>query len=92
MAMSTTSVRLQPDVEIALEATSNRLGRSKGWVINEALREYIARQDRAQQRWQQTLEALDAVARGEVVAGADVHDWLREWGGDAETDAPGAQR
>ena len=90
--MSATSVRLQPDVETALETTSRQLGRSKGWVINDALREYIARQDQAQQRWQQTLDALDAVARGDVVAGTDVHDWLREWGSDAETDAPGAQR
>jgi predicted transcriptional regulator len=90
--MSATSVRLQPDVESALEATSAQLGRSKGWVINEALREYIARQDQAQQRWAQTLGALDAVARGEVVDGASVHDWLRGWGGDAETDGPDRAR
>ena len=92
MAMSTTSVRLQPDVEIALEATSNQLGRSKGWVINEALREYIARHDEAQHRWQQTLAALDSAARGEVVEADAVHGWRRSWGSEAESEAPGQGR
>ena len=86
--MSATSVRLQPDVEYALDTTATQLGRSKGWVINEAVREYVVRHEQAQQRWQQTLEALDAVARGELVAGEAVHDWLRGWGTARESHAP----
>ena len=39
--MGVTTVRLQADVEQHLEAIAGRLHRSKGWVINQALSEYI---------------------------------------------------
>ena len=41
--MSVTTVRLQAEVEQHLEAIASRLHRSKGWVINQALSEYIER-------------------------------------------------
>ena len=42
--MSVTTVRLQAEVEQQLDAIANRLNRSKGWVINQALAEYIEKQ------------------------------------------------
>ena len=55
--MSVTTVRLQAEVEQRLEAIAGRLHRSKGWVINQALAEYIEKQQLEQERWKQTLEA-----------------------------------
>ncbi len=56
-SMSVTTVRLQAEVEQQLDAIANRLNRSKGWVINQALAEYIDKQAvGAQLGWQQTLE------------------------------------
>jgi len=50
--MSVTTVRLQAEVEQHLEAIASRLHRSKGWVINQALSEYIEKQQLEQERWE----------------------------------------
>lgn len=86
--MSVTTVRLQADVEQHLQAIADRLHRSKGWVINQALSEYIEKQQLEQARWKQTLEAMESAAQGKVVDASEVHGWLRSWGSDHEQDAP----
>ena len=86
--MGVTTVRLQADLERELEAAAGKLQRSKSWLINQALREYLERQALEQLRWRQTMEALDDVALGNVVSGDDVHAWLQSWGGDAELPQP----
>ena len=90
--MSVTTVRLQPEVEVGLETMSGELRRTKSWVINQALREYIARAAVEQSRWQGTLAAMESVARGEVVQGDSVHDWLQSWGTDNELPPPVAAK
>lgn len=82
--MSVTTVRLQAEVEQHLEAIANRLNRSKGWVINQALSEYIEKQQREQERWQQTLDAMESAALGKVVDASEVHRWLNSWGSENE--------
>ena len=86
--MAVTTVRLQPDIEQHLEAIASRLQRSKGWVINQALEEYIAKQKLEQERLQQTLDAMESAAQGRVAEASDVHDWLSSWGTENEKDAP----
>lgn len=86
--MSVTTVRLQAEVEQHLDEIANRLQRSKGWVINQALAEYIEKQRVEQERWQQTLEAMESAAQGKVVDASEVHEWLRSWGKEDERDAP----
>ena len=86
--MSVTTVRLQAEVESGLEAIADKLSRSKSWVINQALREYLERQEQEQARWQETLKAMESVVQGRVVSGDAVHDWLRSWGTDNELSPP----
>lgn len=88
--MSVTTVRLQPEVEESLEAMAGKLHRTKSWLINQALREYIQRQEQEQVRWQETLKAMESVAQGKVVSGEAVHTWLRSWGSSRELSAPKA--
>lgn len=86
--MGVTTVRLQAEVEQHLEAIANKLHRSKGWVINQALTEYIEKQQLEQERWNQTLEAMESATQGKVVDANEVHAWLNSWGSDKEQDAP----
>ena len=86
--MGMTTVRLPPETERELDELAGRLDRSKGWVINQALAEYAARQRLEQARWRETLEALEAVAEGRVVDADRVHAWLRSWGTPNETASP----
>ena len=90
--MSVTSVRLQPDVEEGLETMADRLQRSKSWLINQALREYIERQEIEQARWRDTLQAMESVARGKVISSEAAHDWLESWGSDGELPPPKASQ
>lgn len=90
--MAVTTVRLQAEVEQHLEAIADRLQRSKGWVINQALAEYIERQQLEQERWQQTLTAMESAAQGKLVDGHEVHEWLASWGTEAERHAPGPHK
>lgn len=48
----------------------------------------IDKQTTEQARWLDTVKAMDSVARGEVVSGEAVHDWLRSWGESNELPAP----
>lgn len=90
--MSVTTVRLKAEVEQHLEAIANRLQRSKGWVINQALSEYIEKQQLEQELWKQTLEAMESAAQGKVVDASEVHNWLKNWGTENEQDAPGSDK
>ena len=86
--MSVTSIRLQPEVESGLEAMSDKLHRSKNWLINQAIREFVARQESEQMRWNETLAAIESVANGNVVSGQAVHAWLESWGTPKEQAPP----
>jgi len=86
--MSVTTVRLQPELEENLGAMAEKLNRSKSWLINQALREFFARQELEQSRWQETLQAMESVALGKVVSGDAVHAWLQSWGSATELPPP----
>lgn len=88
--MSVTTVRLQPDVESGLEAMADKLHRSKNWLVNQAIREFVARQEEEQSRWSETLAAMESVALGQVVSGQAVHAWLESWGSPDELSPPKA--
>ena len=88
--MSITSVRMQAELENGLDALASKLQRSKSWVINQAIREFIEKQELEQQRWQETLEALTSVKQGKVVPGEAVHAWLGSWGSAEELPPPKA--
>lgn len=86
--MSVTTVRLQPEVEEGLEAMAGKLRRTKSWLINQALREYLHRQKQDESRWEETLKAMESVAQGKVVSGEAVHAWLQSWGSTSELSPP----
>ena len=86
--MGVTSVRLQPDLEESLEAAACKLHRSKSWLINQAVREYIERESLAEARWNETLAALGSVTEGQVVSERAVESWLQSWGTAGELKPP----
>jgi predicted transcriptional regulator len=67
------------------------LHRSKSWVINQAVKEFIERQELEKQRWQETLQAMESVAQGRVLSGESVHEWLNSWGSSNELQPPKAK-
>jgi predicted transcriptional regulator len=86
--MSVTSVRIEDGLEQLLEATANDMHRSKGWIINEALRKYLQHKKAEKERWQDTLEALEDIRMGRIIDGSKVHAWLESWGTNEESEEP----
>ncbi|MDZ7803416.1 transcriptional regulator [Thiohalophilus sp.] len=78
--MGITSIRIADEVEKPLEALSKRLDRSKNYLINQAIKEFLARQSLEDSRWQETLEALESIKAGQSVDEEDVNAWLNSWG------------
>jgi len=87
--MSVTSVRLQPEIEAPLEDLSKKLDRSKSYLINQALKEFLYRKEQEEQRWTETLEAINSVKSGKLIDEKEVNDWLESWGKENELEPPG---
>jgi len=86
--MGVTSVRLRPEIEDPLENLSKKLDRSKNYLINQAVKEFLARQSLEEQRWGETLEAIDSVRAGRLIDEKAVNDWLESWGTENEHEPP----
>lgn len=82
--MGMTSVRMPDELLNQLENAAEKLRRSKGWIINDAVKEYLEREEYKVKMLQQTREALADIKAGRVVDGTEVMDWLESWGTDGE--------
>ena len=70
--MSTTSFRLDDDLQEKLETTAAQLQRSKGWIINDALRQYLKREECKQRMLEETQKAIADIQASWVVSGEEV--------------------
>ena len=86
--MPITSIRLQAELEEPLEALAKKLERSKNYIINQAVKDYIAARELAEQRWQETLPALESVAAGRTIPAEKVFEWLHSLGTENEVPKP----
>jgi len=86
--MSITSIRLNDDMDKPLDFLAKKLDRSKNYIINQAIKEFLARQSLEDSRWQDTLEALDSIKAGKSVAEDDVNAWLNSWGTEYQKKKP----
>ena len=78
--MSVTSIRLNSEVETPLEDLAKKLDRSKNYLINQAIKEYVARQSMEEARWVDTQAALESVQSGKSISEKKVKAWLESWG------------
>lgn len=83
-----TSVRMADELMEKLESTADKLQRSKSWVINDAVREYLAKEEVKAQRLLETQKALQDMESGRVVDGEEVMNWLASWGSEGELQTP----
>jgi predicted transcriptional regulator len=86
--MGITSVRLKPEIETPLADLSKELDRSKSYLINKAIEEFLDRKAVEESRWKETLEAIDSVKSGRVVDESEVNNWLKSWGTERELEPP----
>jgi predicted transcriptional regulator len=86
--MAVTSVRFSPEIEQKLETVAERARRTKSWLINEAVKDYLERLGEDERRWAETVEALASVRAGRIVDGDAMIEWIASWGRRAEKKPP----
>ena len=87
--MSVTCVRLTAEVEAPVERVADKLERSKNYLINQAIKEFVVGQAMEDVRLADTLEALDSVKDGRIVDEKEVTEWLQSWGDKRPKSPPG---
>lgn len=86
--MGVTSIRLQPEIENPLEKLAIKLDRSKNYLINQAIKEFLERKLLDEKKWSETLEAIDSVKANNLVDEKEVNAWLESWGKEDELTPP----
>jgi predicted transcriptional regulator len=71
------SVRLDAALNEQVTAVAEALDRPKSWIIDQAVRDFVAVQE-----WQlaATDEGIKAADAGRVAAHEDVAAWVKSWG------------
>ena len=78
--MAITSVRLSDEIDKPLDLLAKKLDRSKNYLINQAIKEFLVKQSLEDSRWQDTLEALESIKSGKTIDEEDINSWLNTWG------------
>lgn len=86
--MGITSIRLNSEIESPLEDLAKKLDRSKNYLINQAIKDFIARQSMEDARWIDTQTALNSLKSGQSVSEEKVKIWLESWGSKNEVEPP----
>jgi len=79
------SVRLKPELNDQVTAIAQAFDRPKSWVIEQAIKDFVA-----VQAWQMAAidEGIQAADAGRLVAHDDVAAWVRSWGEPDELPMP----
>jgi predicted transcriptional regulator len=87
------AVKLEPDLRKRLQVLGDAKRRTPHWLMCEAIRLYVEREEKAQRA---NAEARERLARydaiGAYVADEDVESWLGAWGTSRERAAPTRKR
>jgi len=86
--MAVTSVRLQPELDWALDELAKKLDRTKSYLINQSVKDFLAKKSQEELRWIETLSAIDSVECGNVIEESEVTNWLESWGSNNELSPP----
>lgn len=73
--MNTRTVTAHIPIELAeqVDAAAERLERPRGWIVKQALQNWISLEER---RHQMTLEGLEDIRQGRVHSQAEIDEWV----------------
>ena len=83
------SVKLDADMKARVEHLAENRKRSSHWMMREAIREYVEREEKRVALQQEALRAWEEhQTSGLHVTGDEVVNWLESWGSENEKAAP----
>ena len=83
-SMGMTSVSMPDELLDRLDHTAEQLRRTKGWIIKDAVEEYVVREELKQRRNQETLDSWKDYEAGRVIDSNTMMAWLESWGTENE--------
>ena len=83
------SVKLDPDTRARMERLAEARRRATHWIMREAIREYVEREEMREAFRQDALKAWEEFQEtGQHATADEVEAWLASWGTDGELPAP----
>ena len=84
-----TSVKLDDDLKDRIQQLADIRHRSAHWIMREAIRNYVEREEARESFKQEALASWTAYQEtGQHLTGQEARDWLNSWGTDEETTLP----
>lgn len=84
-----TSVKIDEALKSRIQQLADIRQRSPHWIMCEAIRVYVEREEQREQFNQEALDSWKEYQEtGLHVTGQEARDWLNSWGTDSETDPP----
>ncbi|MCB1985008.1 MAG: ribbon-helix-helix protein, CopG family [Burkholderiales bacterium] len=84
-----TSIKLDEDLKNRIQNLANMRHRSAHWIMREAIREYIEREEARERFRQEAMESWTAYQEtGRHLTNQEVRNWLNTWGTEKETKTP----
>ena len=84
-----TSVKLDDDLKSRIQRLADIRHRSAHWIMREAIRDYVEREEAQESFKQEALASWTAYQEtGRHLTNQEVRDWLNTWGTDKETEIP----
>ena len=84
-----TSVKLDDELKIRIQQLADKRHRSAHWIMCEAIRDYVGREEARESFKQDALASWTAYQEsGRHLTSEEVGDWLNTWGTDKETEMP----
>jgi predicted transcriptional regulator len=84
-----TSIKLEDDLKDRIQSLAESKQRSAHWIMREAIREYVSREEARRSFDQATIDALEEYHEtGLHLTGEEVSAWLETWGTDEESEPP----
>lgn len=81
-----TSVKIDDDLKGRIQHLADMRNRSAHWIMCEAIRDYVEREEARENFKQEALASWTAFQEtGRHLTGQEVRDWLNTWGTDKET-------
>ena len=90
MAMS---VKIDEEMKIRIQRLAEVRQRSPHWIMCEAIRGYVEREENRESFKQEALNSWTAYQEtGLHLTSQEARDWLNSWGTDEESEMPGCHR
>ncbi len=84
-----TSVKLDDDLKTRIQTLAKSRKRTAHWIMREAIREYVEREEARESFKQEALASWKAYQEtGQHLTASELNDWLSQWGTEDESEIP----